>query len=79
MRRTTSKQNTERQFVLCLRNDECEDLKRGKVYEVLSDASAAKDGYIRVVDESGEDYFYFAPFFEPLKLSRKVQQALAAD
>lgn len=73
-----TKQNTERQFVLCLRNDECEDLGRGKVYEVLSDASAAKDGYIRVVDESGEDYLYPASFFEPLKLSRKVQQALAA-
>ena len=43
-------------FVICLRNDDCIDLEVRKVYPVLPDAAAAKDGYLRVIDESGEDY-----------------------
>ena len=29
-----------------------------KIYRVLPDESAAEDGDIRVIDESGEDYLY---------------------
>jgi hypothetical protein len=52
-------------FVLCLRNDHCEDLERGKVYQLIADAGATKNGYLRVVDETGED----------LPLSRKLLQS----
>ncbi len=45
-------------FVICLRNEECEDLEPRKVYQVVPDPVAAEDGYIRVIDESGEDYLY---------------------
>jgi len=48
----------DRQFVLCIKNEDCEDLEIRKIYEVLPDDDAAKDDYIRIVDESGEDYLY---------------------
>ena len=51
------------QFAICLRNDDCVDLEVRKVYPILPDATAAKDGYLRVVDESGEDYLYPADYF----------------
>jgi len=48
----------EPKFALCVRNEHCEDLEVRKVYQVLPDAGAAKDRYIRILDESGEDYLY---------------------
>jgi hypothetical protein len=50
-------------LAICLRNDDCIDLEVRKVYPVLPDAAAAKDGYLRVIDESGEDYLYPADYF----------------
>ena len=50
-------------FAICLRNDDCVDLDIRKVYPVLPDPAAAKDGYLRVIDESGEDYLYPADYF----------------
>jgi hypothetical protein len=31
-------------FVLCIENRDCDDLEKGKVYQVLSDDNAAKEG-----------------------------------
>jgi len=45
---------------------------------MLPDARAAKDGYVRVVDESGEDYLYPANYFVPVELSREAERALSA-
>ena len=39
--------NKQKQFVLCVRNDEAEDLIPRKVYEVLPDRKASQDGYLR--------------------------------
>ena len=61
-------------FVICVRNDDCGDLELRKVYEVLPDEKAAKDDYIRVIDESGEDYLYPATYFYPLELPRAVRE-----
>lgn len=63
-------------FVLCIENRECDDLEKGKVYQVVQDADAEHEGYIRVVDESSEDYLYPAPYFVALDLPRKAQDAL---
>ena len=38
-------------------------LEVGKLYPVIPDAEAAKHGYLRVIDESGEDYGYSAERF----------------
>jgi hypothetical protein len=63
-------------FVLCIEDRDCDDLEKGKVYAVLPDASATRDGYVRVVDESGEDYLYPESYFVPLELPSKAQEAL---
>lgn len=67
----------ESMFALCVRNDDCEDLELRKVYEALPDKRAERDGYMRVVDESGEDYLYPESYFVIVRLPRKAQQALA--
>jgi hypothetical protein len=67
---------TEPRFVICVRNEGCEDLMPGKVYQVLADVSAAQDGYIRVIDESGEDYLYPASYFVPVVLPQAAERAL---
>jgi len=69
---------TEPRFVICVRNEGCEDLELSKVYQVLVDESAAQDGYIRVIDESGEDYLYPADYFVPIVLPRAAERALLA-
>lgn len=65
-------------FALCVRNDDCEDLELRKVYRILPDARAAEEGYVRVVDESGEDYLYPAGYFVGLALPQEAQAVLVA-
>jgi hypothetical protein len=67
-----------RRFALCLKNDSCEDLETRKIYRVLPDQKAAKDGYIRVIDESGEDYLYPESYFVLVDLPREAETALLA-
>lgn len=43
-------------FALCVKNEDCDDLEKRKVYRVIADEKSEKDGYVRVIDESGEDY-----------------------
>ena len=66
----------QKQFVLCVKNHECEDLELRKVYQLLPDSKASKDGYLRIVDESGEDYLYPESYFAPLSLSPQAQEAM---
>jgi hypothetical protein len=64
-------------FVLCVRNQGAEDLEPRKVYQVLPDREL-RDGYVRVIDESGEDYLYPAEYFVPLKLPVAIVRELGA-
>ncbi|MGE0820725.1 MAG: hypothetical protein AB7G75_25225 [Candidatus Binatia bacterium] len=51
-------------FALCLDNTDYEaSLVRGKVYRLLPDARAAKGDFVRIIDESGEDYLYHKSYF----------------
>lgn len=53
-----------RPVAVCLRNDGYElDLALHRRYEVLPDPSAERSGWIRIVDETGEDYLYPAEWF----------------
>lgn len=72
------KSTTDARFAVCVRNTECEDLELRKVYEVLPDKRAERDGYIRILDESGEDYLYPESYFVSVRLPRKAQQTVAA-
>ena len=57
------------QFGVCLDNrGYAASLEVGKLYRVIPDEEAAKHGYVRVVDESGEDYGYAAGRFFLLNL-----------
>ena len=69
----------EQKFAICVRNDECDELELRKIYEVLPDKRAATDGYLRVVDESEEDYLYPESYFVLVKLPRKAQDALLVE
>lgn len=71
---TEQKETT--RFALCIRNDDCEDLEPRKVYQLLPDEAAARDGYVRVIDESGEDYVYPRDYFVPIELPQTAEKAL---
>jgi hypothetical protein len=66
----------EQKFVVCIKNDECDDLELRKVYRVLPDRKATQEGYLRVVDESGEDYLYPESYFASVSLSATAQEAI---
>ena len=66
-----------RRFLLCVRNTGCEDLELHKVYEGLPDNAATREGYVRIVDESQEDYLYPEAYFVAVKLPRKAERAVA--
>lgn len=67
-----------RDFVLCIRNEECDDLEERKIYQVVPDKKAEREGYLRVIDESGEDYLYPETYFTSIRLSAKAKDAVAA-
>lgn len=74
------KQNLSAQhFALCLNNQEYPvSLQVGKLYQIIPDAEAEAHGYIRVVDDSGEDYGYAADRFFIIDLPPQVEQTLLA-
>jgi hypothetical protein len=67
------------EFAVCLENTGNEaSLIPGKVYVVVPDARAGRDGLIRIVDESGEDYLFSASTFEVVDLPLAVRRRLLA-
>jgi len=62
-------------FALCIENRGAEDLEIRKVYRVLPDKAAAATGYVRVIDESDEDYLYPADYFVGVNLPPKAKRA----
>lgn len=68
-----------RRFAICIDNrDYAASLIVKKIYQVLPDEEAAKDDFIRIIDESGEDYLYHASHFILVELPLEVEQALVA-
>ncbi|MYC16084.1 MAG: hypothetical protein F4Y39_20355 [Gemmatimonadetes bacterium] len=67
---------SESQFALCIENRDCDDLEKRKIYQILPDEEAAQEGYLRVIDESREDYLYPESYFILVKLPRKAKDAL---
>jgi hypothetical protein len=58
-----------KQFVVRINNsDYPASLELHKIYQVLPDERAAADDFVRVIDESGEDYLYSADRFVPIEL-----------
>jgi len=65
----------EKRFAICVENHGAEDLEVRKVYRVLYDEDAAATGYVRAIDESGEDYLYPANYFVFIELPQKAKRA----
>lgn len=64
-------------FAVCLDNEGYEAaLEVGKLYRAISDTEAVSRGYVRVVDESGEDYAFLASRFYRVRLPQAVERAL---
>jgi hypothetical protein len=72
--KTMAKENY--RFAVCVENKDCEDLEKRKIYQVIPDKDASRDGYLRVIDESGEDYLYPQSYFILVQLPREAQEAL---
>jgi hypothetical protein len=68
----------EKRFAFCLNVGASEDLHLHTVYRVLEDEKADLAGYLRVIDESGEDYLYPADYFVLLDLPLAATEAILA-
>jgi len=53
-----------------------ESLEVRKVYVVLPDERAAVNNYIRVIDETGEDYLYPAKYFVMVEVPEHAAEAM---
>ncbi len=65
------------QFVICVDNsDYPASLEVRKVYELVKDVHSEKQGYLRIIDESGEDYLYGSERFVKVSLPKDVKAAV---
>jgi hypothetical protein len=65
-------------FAICINPTDETDLTHLKIYQILPDASAARVNYIRVIDDSGEDYLYPANYFISLELPEEIKKVVAS-
>jgi hypothetical protein len=65
---------THHTFVVCINNASYDaSLEVRKLYELLPDDEAAKNGQVRIIDESGEDYLYPKSLFAPVELPSQTE------
>jgi hypothetical protein len=69
---------TNSDFVICVNGAESDDLQIWKLYRVLADEKGAAENYLRVVDDSGEDYLYLASRFVGVDFPESVSSQLLA-
>jgi len=68
-----------KRFVLCIDNKDYEaSLIPRKIYEVIPDDQAEQDDFVRLIDESGEDYLYHKNHFVFVELPEEVERVLVA-
>jgi hypothetical protein len=73
------RKKTTDQFLFCINNDAYPaSLEVRKVYRALPDAGAAARGFVRVIDESGEDYLYPVELFVTVELPRGAAELYAS-
>ena len=61
---------------MCIDSAGNDDLQVRRIYQVLPDKSAARSAFVRVIDDSGEDYLYPASCFVDVDLPKAVKDAL---
>lgn len=68
------------QFAVCIKNERYPaSLGLRKIYQVMPDDRAAEHQFIRVIDESGEDYLYPADYFVPIELPEAAEKAFSVS
>ncbi len=66
------------QYLLCVKNEAYPtSLELRKVYRALPDPVASARGFVRIVDESGEDYLYPSHYFVAVELPQAAIHAFA--
>lgn len=66
-----------KRLFICLDNAGYEvSLERLKIYVALKDAKAERTGYLRVIDESGQVYFYPRQRFVAADLPVSIRRAV---
>jgi len=64
-------------FAVCIKNKGYEaSLEIGKFYRVIHDEDAERRGYLRVIDETGEDYGYSANRFLSIDVPKPLERIL---
>ena len=59
-------------FVICIDTGGNVDLELRKVYRVKADKNSAREGLVRVIDNSGEDYLYPVEYFVTVRVPPKA-------
>ena len=64
-------------FAVCVDNSEYPaSLEVHKIYRVAPDEDAERDGDLRVIDESGEDYLFPSKDFVIIELPQETERIL---
>ena len=67
-----------KRFVLCINNENYESsLEKWKLYPVISEEEL--EGYIRIIDESGEDYLYESKMFIDIMLPKEITKNIELE
>lgn len=73
-----SKRPASGKYMMCIDNEGYQaSLEFAKVYRILPTGGSVPRDWLRVVDESGEDYVYPASRFVPVELPAKGRRVLA--
>jgi hypothetical protein len=70
--------NQLQRFAICVTDAE-PDLEPRKVYQVLPDRAAARDHYLRIIEESGEDYLYPSSYFILVRIPKAATPTLVSQ
>jgi uncharacterized protein YdeI (YjbR/CyaY-like superfamily) len=74
------RRNAALQFAVCINNESYEaSLEFGKLYQLVPDEEATEHGYVTVIDESGEGYWYAAGRFFRVEVPTELARALSAS
>jgi hypothetical protein len=64
-------------FAVCVDNSAYPaSLEIHKIYRVIPDKDAEREGDLRIIDESGEDYLYPSRYFVLIELPQETERAL---
>lgn len=66
----------ETHLLVCVNDTGAEDLHVLSVYRRVPDTVAEARGFVRIIDDSGEDYLYPESAFLPLPLPESIEREL---